>query len=284
MSAVVDDRHALSAMTTPPGGGYVRIGVRPDGAARVTHARAASPLRVFTPRVAGGAAWIVTSTLGGGLVGGDDIRLSIDVDAGARTLVTTQASTKVYRSTIMARQSLDARVGDDSLLVVLPDPITAFARSTYEQRQSYALAGRASLVTLDWMTAGRRAAGERWAFDHYGSRSEVLRSGRRVFHDHLWLSQDDGPVGDRMREFNVYALAILAGPQVAPIATAAIAAIADEPVRPRAETIVSAAPIDRTGATLRVAGVSVEHVAAVLRGWLGPVAALVGVDPWTRRW
>jgi hypothetical protein len=48
--------------------------------------------------------------------------------------------------------------------------------------------------------------------------------------------------------------------------------------------IVSAAPIDSTGAALRVAGVSVERVAALLRSWLSPITALLGVDPWGRRW
>ena len=64
---------------------------------------------------------------GGGLVGGDDIQLRADVTAGARALLTTQASTKVYRSERRSRQSLTATVGANALLAVVPDPIVCFA-------------------------------------------------------------------------------------------------------------------------------------------------------------
>jgi urease accessory protein len=40
----------------------------------VHRARSAGPLRLLTPR-AGAAAWIVTSTYGGGLVDGDQVAL-----------------------------------------------------------------------------------------------------------------------------------------------------------------------------------------------------------------
>jgi urease accessory protein len=284
MMTLVAARRTLSAMTTPPGTGAIRVSVRPTGHAAITQARAASPLRLFTPRGAPDLAWIVTSTLGGGLVGGDDIRVALDVDAGARALLTTQASTKVYRSATPARQSLDARVGDDAWLVVLPDPITPFAGSSYGQRQTYALAGRANLVALDWLTAGRRAAGERWAFDQYVSRLEVIRSGARVFRDHLWLSPADGPLTERLREFNAYAIAVILGPRVTAIAAGLLDALGREPIHPRAPFIVSAAPVDSTGVVVRAAAVDVEVLAATLRRWLEPVVALTGVNPWSHRW
>ena len=74
--------------------------------------------------------------------------------AGARCFVSTQASTKVYRSERAAGQSLRAHAAEDSLLVLLPDPVTPFAESSYSQEQHIDLAAGASLVAVDWMTAG----------------------------------------------------------------------------------------------------------------------------------
>ena len=64
----------------------------------LTRSFATSPLKVFATKRGRSACWVYAATLGGGLVGGDEIRLTVEVDAGARALLTTQASTKVYRS------------------------------------------------------------------------------------------------------------------------------------------------------------------------------------------
>ena len=274
------------AVARPAGAGYVRVERTGAGRTAVTHARAVSPLRVFTPSVTPETAWLVTSTLGGGLVGGDDIALTLDVDDGARALVATQASTKIYRSSTRTRQSLEARVGRGGLLVVLPDPVTPFAGSTFEQAQSFGLAEDAGLLVLDWFTAGRRASGERWAFDRYSSRLEIARAGRRVFYDHLWLSGDDGPLAERMRQFNVYALAVAVGPWsdgghpgVRPGSDHE-----DSKRRGPLDLLMSVTPFGPSGTILRVAGTRTEQVAAVVRDFCAPIASLIGADPWARRW
>ena len=68
------------------------------GKTAVTRCRANSPLKLLTPRSSGGGAWIFSGTYGGGLVAGDSIHL--DIFAGAKTtcLLSTQASTKIYRT------------------------------------------------------------------------------------------------------------------------------------------------------------------------------------------
>ena len=269
------------AIALPAGAGYVRVERTSGGRTSVTHARATSPLRVFTPNVTPETAWLVTSTLGGGLVGGDQIALSLDVGDGARALLLSQASTKIYRSTRLSRQSLEARVGRGGQLLVLPDPVTPFAGSTFEQSQSFSLADDAGLLVLDWFTAGRRASGERWAFDRYSSRLEIARAGQRVFYDHLWLSQADGSIPERLRQFNVYALVVALG--------------SDQGVRPGSDhgnsrsprpvdLLWSVAPLGPSGVVLRVAGTTTEQVAAVVRDFCAPIASVIGADPWARRW
>jgi urease accessory protein len=70
----------------------------------LTRGSATSPLKLFNPRNAGASAWAYLATYGGGLVGGDQVRMRIEVGPQAAALVSTQASTKVYRSARRASQ------------------------------------------------------------------------------------------------------------------------------------------------------------------------------------
>ena len=93
----------------------------------LTRAFATSPAKLIATKGRGATCWVYAATLGGGLVGGDEIRVRADVTTGARALLTTQASTKVYRSLRPSRQSLQASVEADALLAVVPDPVVCFA-------------------------------------------------------------------------------------------------------------------------------------------------------------
>jgi len=256
---------------------------------------AVSPLRLLAPRTPGTARWVYVATYGGGLVGGDSIHMTIDVARGARALIASQASTKVYRSPIGARQDVRGCVDEDALLAILPDPIVCFSGSSFCQNQRYDLSGRASLVLVDWMTSGRHGSGERWAFNRYESRVEVRRNGRRLVYDGLRLSADEGALADRMERFNVCLMAILLGPLVSAAARSIVEAIASLPVEKDPDLVVSAARLrhdDRInddqenddGVVLRIAGLCVEQVGAVLRDHLRPLTPLLGDDPWIRKW
>src|SRR5256885_8820727 len=75
---------------------------RAGEATAVRAAYAESPLRLLTPRNHGAAAWAYTSTLGGGLVDGDRVRLEISVGRGARAFVSSQGPTRVFRGSCAA--------------------------------------------------------------------------------------------------------------------------------------------------------------------------------------
>ncbi|KAI8806070.1 UreD urease accessory protein-domain-containing protein [Cladochytrium replicatum] len=155
-------------------------------------------------------------TYGGGLVAGDSIQFVINVGKGAGLCVLTQASTKVFKSlpsrsaaptpsaltphnhsqfpphaylwgntaenqnrksSVGASQSLLATIEANGFLAVLPEPVTCFADSTFDQYQTFRLAHHsASLVLLDWFTSGRAAygeTGESWLFKRYSSKNIV---------------------------------------------------------------------------------------------------------------
>ena len=257
-----------------------------DGAQSfVRRAFAASPLRLLTPRNHGSAAWIYTSSFGGGLLDGDDVRLRIDVDRTAAAFISTQASTKVYRSVAeAAATSLDARVREGGLLIVAPDPIVCFASARYRQTQRFDLEGDAGLILIDWFTSGRHATGERWMFQSYSSRSEIRRDDVTVWRDATLLDALDGPISARMTRFDVFATIVISDPRLGTDAATIMAGISNTPVTRMANLIVSASPIDGSGCVVRLAGISVEEVGRAIRRYLAFVPDLLGDDPWARRW
>ena len=250
----------------------------------MSRAFATSPLRLLTPRNHGHAAWIYTSSHGGGLVDGDDIALRASVGAGAAAFLSTQSATKVYRSPRGTRAALDADVGDNALLVVAPDAVICFAGSRYRQTQRVALGAGSGLVLVDWVTSGRRESGERWAFDEYVSRTVVHLEERLVVHDALALRASDGRMAARFGSYDVLAAAVLVGRGLAEEIDRLDARVRSEPVKRRADRLIAAAPVGDAGCVVRIAGRTVEDVDDTLRDLLGFVPRLLGDSPWARKW
>lgn len=253
------------------------------GKSVLTSAAAASPLKLLHPKNAGSAAWVYAATYGGGLLGGDTIALDARMEAGASAMISTQASTKIYRSDGAVAQRLRAHAAEDSLLVLLPDPVTPFAASSYSQEQHIDLAPSANLVAVDWMTAGRVSFGERWQFRSYASRTWVRRDGRVILHDAMRLSPEDGDLPARMGRFNCVAWAVAIGPALRAAALRLAGSLDGAAVPRRSDLLLSAAPLEDDGVLLRVAGTSAQQVGAVLQQHLNFVPSLIGDDPWRIR-
>jgi urease accessory protein len=289
MTQVSHSRILASATPVAPtpsiAAGRARIEViRSSRRSVVNRAYATSPLRLLTPANHGNAAWIYTSSFGGGLVDGDRIAMDIDVGRGAAAFISTQASTKIYRSPGGTGADVHARVAADGLLVIAPDPVVCFSGARYRQTQTFELEDRAALVLLDWMSSGRHAAGERWAFDEYHGQISVRLEGRLLIHDALALRAADGNLRARLGRFNVLALAVLAGTPLAAAASSLVAAASASPVTRKADQLVAATPVGDCGCVVRIAGTSVERVGRTIRQLLGFLPALLGDDPWSRKW
>jgi urease accessory protein len=286
-ASIVPER--ADASTRASGGRGLVVVARGPRSSLVTRAYAESPLKWLTPRTHGDAAWIFSSSYGGGLVGGDRLAMDVRVEAGAGALLSTQASTKIYRSPAGVESSLTASIDDGGLLVSLPDPVTCFAGSRLRQTQLFHVHPSAGLVALDWMTSGRRGSGERWAFDEYLSATTVRIGGRVAVHDAVRLSAADGDLAPRLGRFDVLAVAVIAGERLAADAARVVAAVAERPVARRLPIVISAAPLSRLaparpGCVVRIAGERVEAVRGAVRALLDFVPGLLGDDPWARKW
>ncbi len=258
------------------------------GQSALTSVYATSPVKLLTPRSRGKSVWTSLATLGGGMLAGDETSLDLEIGAGARCLVSTQASTKIYRnpSGRPCSHRVRAQVDDGGFLALVPDAVQCFAGASFDQRQLITLHGNAGLVLTDWCSSGRVARGERWAFTRYASRIEILNStGRRLFIDSLLLDPADGGLDSRMRlgRFNCLALLLVLGRELRAPAQELLGEVGRRPVSRRAELICAASPIG-DGALLRIAGECLEHVANEIRARLDFLAGFLGDNPFARKW
>jgi urease accessory protein len=263
-------------MIDTPGQGVLDIARVGGERSAVLRAVARSPLRLLVPRNHGHAVWAFQSSLGGGLVDGDDVGLRVRVGAGAAALVTTQASTKVYRSPSGCRQRVHAEVDAGGLLVLLPDAVACFADSRLDQEVDVALLGDASVAIVDALTCGRAACGERWAFACVRSAIAISRDGRGVLRDAVELDPRHGPLAERMGRFDALATIVACGPRAPAL---------DVPAAARgADLVAAASPLaDGSGTLVRVAATSAERLHAGVRTILAALPAALGDDPFARK-
>jgi len=257
------------------------------GESAVISAYAANPLKLLTPRSRGRSVWSCLSNLGGGWVAGDQARLDLKLGRNTRCFFGTQSSTKIYRNAgrRACGQVTRAELGEQAVLVLAPDPMQAYADSSYRQRQEFRLAAGAGLALVDWLSSGRVARGERWAFTHFSSRNEVFVNDERVFLDSLSLEAggDLAASAHRVGRFNCLALLLLLGEPMRAAAADLLADLAGRPVARRGSLVCSASPVG-DGALLRVAGEQLEDVGRELHRHLIFARDLLGDDPWARKW
>ncbi|KAJ7969406.1 urease accessory protein D [Quillaja saponaria] len=193
-----------------------------EGRSTVTRCFSKYPLKFIIPRKVGSSkidvVWVYSLTYGGGIVSGDCISCNFTIGDGCTAVLTTQASTKVYKSSgsKCSEQILEARVESNALLAIIPDPVTCFSTARYSQKQVFKVASDSSLVIVDWITSGRHENGERWDFNLYRSTNHIfLENDQPLFLDVVSLEQEStSSVGERMQDYQAIAMLILLGPKM----------------------------------------------------------------------
>lgn len=194
---------AAAGEAEPRAGGAVRLSFARRGESTcLAGLYQTTPLRALFPRSrAEGLPVAVLANIGGGLVAGDRTRVEIEVGAGARALVTSQAAEKVYRST-----GPDTHV--DTVLAVAsggwlewcPQETILFHGARLRRRLAVNLATDARLLLGEILVLGRLAFGERTTRGLLFDRIELRRGGEPVWQDRLRLDGDfaavlDAPAG-----------------------------------------------------------------------------------------
>lgn len=247
----------------------------------VREAYARSPLRLLTPRNHGNSAWAYTSTLGGGFVDGDRVRLRIEVGEGARAFVSTQGPTRIYRSPGGCESETAVEVARGGALVLAPDPTACFAGARFRQRTEVELGEGGSVALCEGLSSGR--SGERWGFDRCTLGLLLRRSGRTLLDECWLLDPAHGALGHRLGRFEALATVLLAGPLFSGVREELRSEIEAQPPGRRAGLLESASLLADDVLVARLAAASVEELVRALRARFSAIAPLLGDDPWARR-
>lgn len=138
-----------------------------------------------------------------GIVGGDDLRMSFELESGAHALLTTPSATRWYFSRgLEARMEQHATLAAGSTLEWLPQETLLFDGSHARLETRIDLAGDARFCGWEIVGLGRPACGEMFRNGRTDFRFEMFRDGRPLFLERL-RGGDGGLPG--LREYAAYA-------------------------------------------------------------------------------
>jgi urease accessory protein len=129
---------------------------------------------------------------GGGYVDGDSYKIDICLEEAAMAIVTTQSSTKIYKTRdrpAIQEISIDLKKG--SVLEFLPDPIIAYQHACYKQRTVVQMENGSSLICSEIFTPGWAPDGTLFQYGLLQSKMEVYLDERLILYDHIKLEPDE---------------------------------------------------------------------------------------------
>jgi urease accessory protein len=228
-----------------PGEGHLVARLQPQAVSALSKIAFQYPLKLISPSPSAHqkSVLVFLLTYGGGLVGGDQVHLVIDVQPGAKLSIVTQGHTKIFKSAsrdVITRQELSVSVEAGAAVCLLPDPVQPFEGSVYEQTQIFTLAKDASLCLLDWVSAGRTARGEDWDLVVWSGRNDVWAAAefgqkpRLLLRDKVLLEGDHAGAEEKalkkkMQGLGIFGTLILKGPLVDSLAAFFLAEFAALP-------------------------------------------------------
>lgn len=166
------------------------------------------PLRVVRAfEHADGAALAHLHNVSGGLLGGDRLKLSVNVGAGASAQLTTTGATRIYRppaDAAVTTQTNEITVAENALLEYVPDAIIPFAGARFAQRTTIHLAPGAGLFWWEIVAPGREARGEMFEYEYVEMKTDLLSSGpvdneKRVAVERIRLGPRNCPLSSLAR-------------------------------------------------------------------------------------
>jgi urease accessory protein len=203
------DERALhsSSLIAHPFGGRLRLCFeRARGAEQQTVLNVCEqqpPLRVVRAfQLEDGAALVHLHNLSGGVLGGDQLELSVEVGRAACAQITSTGATRLYRSRRgirVAAQRNRIRVGENALLEYLPDALIPFAGSRYCQETTIELAEGAGLFWWETVAPGREAHGELFAYDLLRLKLDLTAQGTTLAQERIKLEPQERPLSSPVR-------------------------------------------------------------------------------------
>lgn len=153
----------------------LRIAIR-GGRSVATHQYHRGALRVLRPHYldASGQVCYVLVNPGGAYLGSDLFTIEVEVEDGAKMLLTTQSATKIYRTPgSFAEQRMTLRLGDGAQLEFAPDQVIAYRQSRYRQYTRATVRPSSSLIMAEVITPGWSPDGASFRYEELRLRTEI---------------------------------------------------------------------------------------------------------------
>ncbi len=157
-----------------------------DGVTRLTERTHSGPLRVqkalYPEQPAVCHAIIVHPP--GGVVGGDQLSISVRIGSSAAALLATPGAAKWYRANgRVSRQSVDLEVAADAALEWLPQETILYNGAQVEFTSNIELAADATYIGCEILCFGRAASGEKFDYGSVRQHNQIRRDGKLIWHE-----------------------------------------------------------------------------------------------------
>jgi urease accessory protein len=117
-----------------------------------------------------------------GLFDGDEVELAAHVESDAKLILTTPSASRIYHSRsgkpAIVRQRVSVENG--GFVEFIPEPIIPQAGAIYHQQTTLEAATGAEMIFFEWLTPGRVASGEVFAYRQLNWETEVRWNGNLV--------------------------------------------------------------------------------------------------------
>ncbi|MGM8365749.1 urease accessory protein UreD [Virgibacillus sp. W0181] len=128
---------------------------------------------------------------GGGFLDGDSYRMNITLEEAAALTLTTQSSTKVYKTpNEQVYQEANFHLKKDSYLEYIPDALIAYEHARYFQLNTIHMEEGATLLYSDILTPGWSPKEIQFSYDMLRLKTEIYLENELVAFDHIKLEPD----------------------------------------------------------------------------------------------
>jgi urease accessory protein len=152
-----------------------------------------APLHLSKPHFDAGSLVLNIVNPTAGIFDDDEIELDLVVEEGARLVLSTPSSSRIYRSRkggpAKVRQSI--KIGAGSFVEYYPEPFIPHAGARFQQHNDLCIAEGGSMLYFEWLTPGRVASGEVFLYDELQWDTDVRLDKKLIIRECYTLRPDD---------------------------------------------------------------------------------------------